>query len=80
MILSAIDVHALVKMVYSSVVAGVAVAIVFSLVILGATRSSEARRDHRTGAAAAYSAVAAAGLLLATAIVIYGLTLVSHKT
>ena len=80
MIAAAINVHALVKMLYSSVVGGVGVAVVFSIAILGATRSVEARREHRTGAAAAYSVVAAAGLLLAAAIVIYGLTLVAHKT
>jgi hypothetical protein len=80
MIAAAINVHALVKMLYSSVVAGVGVAVVFSVAILGATRSSEARREHRTIAATAYTAVAGVSLLLAAAIVIYGLTLVAHKT
>jgi hypothetical protein len=74
-----INTHALVKMLYSSVVAGVGVAVVFSIAILGTTRSSEMRRAHRTAAAATYAALAAAGLLLAAAIVIYGLILVAHK-
>ena len=38
------------------------------------------RREHRTNAAVAYTALAAAGLLLAAAMVVYGLTLVAHKT
>ena len=80
MIAAAINTHALIKMAYSSVIAGVGVAVIFSFAILGATRSSEARREHRTAAAAAYTAVAAAGLLLAAAIAIYGLTLVAHKS
>jgi hypothetical protein len=79
-IAAAINTHALVKMLYSSAAAGVGVAVVFSLAILGATRSSELRRAHRTGATAAYTALAAAGLLLSAGIVIYGLVLVAHKT
>lgn len=80
MIAAAINTHALVKMLYSSVLAGVGVAVVFSVAILGMTRSSEMRREHRTGATAAYTALAAAGLLLTAGIVIYGLILVTHKT
>jgi uncharacterized membrane protein len=80
MIAAAINTHALTKMAYSSVLAGVGVAVVFSIAILGLARSSEMRRDHRTAAGVAYTALAAAGLLLAAAIVIYGLTLVAHKT
>ena len=51
MIAAAINTHALVKMAYSSVVAGVGVAVIFSLAILGVARSSEMRREHRTTAA-----------------------------
>lgn len=80
MITGAINTHALLKMAYSSLLAGVGVTVVFSIAILGATRSSEMRRAHRAGAATAYAALAAAGLLLATATVIYGLILVAHKT
>lgn len=80
MIAAAINTHALVKMAYSSVLAGVGVAVVFSVAILGAARSSEMRREHRTAAAAAYTAVAAAGLLLAAGMVLYGLILVAHKS
>jgi hypothetical protein len=80
MIGAAINTHALVKMLYSSVLAGVGVAVAFSLAILGATRSGEMRREHRTGVAAAYTALAAIGLLAAAAMVVYGLVLVTHKT
>ena len=80
MIAAVINTHALVKMLYSSVVAGVGVAVVFSLAILGATRSGEMRRQQRAGAAAGYTALAAASLLIVGAMVIYGLVLVAHKT
>jgi hypothetical protein len=80
MIAAAINVGALLKMVYASVLAGIAIAVIFSLVILGATRSSDRRRERRTGAATAYTALAGAGLLLTSAIVVYGLILVAHKS
>ncbi|HET7049939.1 MAG TPA: hypothetical protein VFI54_16875 [Solirubrobacteraceae bacterium] len=80
MIVAAINTHALIKMVYSSVLAGVGVAVVFSVAIVGAARSSDLRREHRTAAAAAYTALAAGGLLLAVGMVIYGLILVAHKS
>jgi hypothetical protein len=75
-----IDIHALVKMLYSSLLAGVGVAVVFSIAILGVTRSSDMRRAQRPGAATAYAALATLGLLFSCAIVIYGLVLVAHKS
>jgi hypothetical protein len=79
MIAAAINTHALVRMLYTSVLAGVGVAVILSVAILGATRSGEMRREHRAAAAAAYTALAAAGLLVAGAAVIYGLMLIGHK-
>jgi hypothetical protein len=80
MIAAVIDTDALLKVLYASLLAGVSVAVVFSLAILGATRWSDMRRAQRAGAATAYAALAAVGLLLSCAIVVYGLTLVAHKT
>jgi hypothetical protein len=71
---------ALLKVLYSSLIAGVSVAIVFSIAVLGVTRSSELRRMQRTGAAAAYAALAAIGVVVSAAIVIYGVALVAHKS
>lgn len=47
MIVAAINTHALAEMAYSSVLAGVGVAVVFSLAILGVARTGEMRREHR---------------------------------
>jgi hypothetical protein len=80
MITAAIDSGALLKMLYSSAIAGVAVTVVFSLAIRGATRSSDMRRAGRSGAATAYAALAGAGLILAAAIVAYGVFLVARKS
>jgi hypothetical protein len=71
---------ALLKMAYASVAASVGVAVVFSLAVLGAVRSSDARRANRSAAAAVYTALAAVAFVISTAIVVYGLTLVIHKS
>jgi hypothetical protein len=80
MIPAAIDTAALLKMLYSSLIAGVSLAIIFSLAILGTTRSTEKRRAGHTGAAIAYAALGGIGLILAAAIVVYGVILVAHKS
>ena len=80
MIAGLIDTHALLKMAYSSLAAGVAVAVIFSIAILGATRSLEMRRAGRGGAAAAYVALALLGVLGSVAIIVVGLILVAQKS
>jgi hypothetical protein len=77
--IAAVNVTALVKMLYSSLVAGIGVALIFSVVILGAVRSTDMRRSGRGTAAAAYAALAGVGFLLAVGVVVYGLILVAHK-
>jgi hypothetical protein len=80
MIAGVIEIRELVEVAYYSVAAGITVAIVFSLTVLGAARSSEMRRERRSGASVGYTALAVVGGLLTAAIVIYGLILVTHKT
>jgi hypothetical protein len=70
----------LLRMFYSAFVAGVAIAVVFSVAIFGAVRSSDMWRSGRGSAATAYAVLAACGLLLSAAVVIYGLILVGHKS
>lgn len=71
---------ALLKMAYSAIAASVSVAIVFALGVLGAVRSGDARREHRTKAAALYTVLALVGLACSAAIVVYAMTLVVHKS
>lgn len=80
MIAALIDTTALLKMMYASLLAGVGVAVVFSLAVLGVTRSNEMRRAHRCTAATAYAVLAVVGLVPAAAIVVYGLILVTRKS
>jgi Na+/H+-dicarboxylate symporter len=75
-----INTGALLKMLYSSLLAGVSVAIVFSLTVLGVTRSSDLRRAGRSTAANAYVALALLALAVAVAIVVYGLVLMARKS
>jgi hypothetical protein len=77
--LAAVDVGALAKMLYSAVAAGLSVAVIFSIVILGSVRSIDMRRAGRGTAAAAYAALATVGVLLVAGVVVYGLILVAHK-
>ncbi len=80
MSLGTIDTSALLKMAYTSALAGVSVAVVFSLAILGATRRAEMRRAGRSSAALAYGALAVTALVVAGAIVVFGLALVGRKS
>ncbi len=80
MIATLIAVHPMLKVLYSSLLAGVGVSVVFSLAIFGATRSSDMRRSGRAAAATAFAVVAIASLLLSAGIVVYGLILVAHKS
>ena len=70
----------LLKMFYSSLAAVVAIAVVFSLGILGAIKSADMRRAGRAQAAALFATLAVAGLVLSAALVVYGLVLVAHKS
>lgn len=79
MSLALIDTGALLKVLYASLIAGVSIAVVFSAVVLGATRASDMRRLGRSTASAAYAALAAVGLVVSTAIVVYALILVTQK-
>jgi hypothetical protein len=80
MIRAAIDSGALLKMVYSSLIASIGITIIFATAILGAIRAGELRRANRSAAATAYAVLAALGITLAVAIVVYGLVLVAHKS
>ncbi|MGH2893467.1 MAG: hypothetical protein ACRDPM_09410 [Solirubrobacteraceae bacterium] len=70
----------LLKMIYSSLIAGVSVAVVFSIAIFGVIRSSDMRRANRAGASARYATLGLLALLASVAIAIVGLVIVVHKS
>jgi hypothetical protein len=59
----AVDSHALLQVVWVSLVAGVGISALFSLVILGAARAGDARRVGHGGAAAGYALLAVLAFL-----------------
>ena len=69
----------LVKVIYTSLIAGLSVALVFSIAVFGVTRSNDMRRAHRHGASARYATLGMLALLASAAIAIAGLILVVHK-
>lgn len=79
MIRATIDAAALLKMLYSSLLASLLVAVVFSTALLGAIRASDMRRAGRGGAATAYAVLAVAGVLVAGGVIVYGLILITRK-
>ena len=70
----------LLKMIYSSLIAGVSVALVFSIAVFGIIRSSDMRRANRGGASARFAALGLVALVASAAIAIAGLVLVIHKS
>jgi hypothetical protein len=58
MAIFAVEVHLLWQVIYVSLLAGVAISTLFSVVILGAARAGEAGRAGRQGAAVAFGALA----------------------
>jgi hypothetical protein len=79
MIAVVVDTSKLLKVAYSSVLAGVGVAAVFSLAIYGAARSAEMRRGHRGGAALGFATIAVLAAAVSGAAVVYGVVLVAQK-
>ncbi len=69
----------LLKMVYSSLIAGISVAVVFSVAVYGVIRSGDTRRSNRPGASARYATLGLLALLASAAIAIAGLIVVVHK-
>jgi hypothetical protein len=74
-----VDTKALIQVVVASLVAGIGVAVAFSLAILGATRFVDLRRDERRLEAAAFGLLAALCLLASTAAVVIGLIVMTSK-
>jgi hypothetical protein len=79
MLAQIIDGHAAWQAVWTAAVSGIGITIVFSLAVLGATRSTDMRRSDRPGQAAVYVALALVGLAATLAAVVYAITLITTK-
>jgi hypothetical protein len=74
-----IDTSAAWQAVWTAAVSGVGITIVFSLAVLGATRSTDMRRDDRPGQAAMYVALALVALAATLGAVVYAIALITTK-
>jgi hypothetical protein len=74
-----IDVDALWRTAWTASLAGIGVCLVFAFTVLGATRSSDMRRDSRAVPAALYGLLAVLGVAATLGIVVYGVVLITTK-
>jgi len=72
-----VDTHALLQVLWVSVLAGVGVTGAYGLAILGATRALEFGRDGRTGEAAIYAAMGILGLAAFVAAIVFGIVILT---
>jgi hypothetical protein len=78
-VIAAINVDALLELVWAAPLAVITVTVSWGLVVNGVTRALEARRDGRITIAGAYAVVAIAGGALFAAAVIFGLLIMISK-
>jgi len=74
-----VDTHALLQVVYVSLIAGVGICIVYAGAVLGITRAQEHRRGDRPREAALYGALAAISLALCGWAVVTGIAVMATK-
>jgi hypothetical protein len=74
-----IDTQAAWQAVWTAAVAGVGVTIVFSLAVLGATRSTDMRRNDHPAQAGLFALLALLGLAATIGAVVYAITLITTK-
>jgi hypothetical protein len=76
---AAVDFHSLFTVIWSSLLGGVGVSVLFSYVILGWSRAADARHEGRGGEAAAYAALSIVAVLVFAAAVVLGVTILLRK-
>jgi len=80
MVLASSTLASILRVIWSSVLVSVLVAILFSGGVVGLIRAGELRRESRGGAAAACTAAALVALAICLGAVVYGLILVGQKS
>jgi threonine/homoserine/homoserine lactone efflux protein len=77
--IAAIDTGQLFELVWAGALATVAVAICFSLVIIGAARSEDCRRHRRKGSATAYAALSVVSGVAFLGIAVFAISVITAK-
>ena len=78
--MAAIDFHALGQVIWVSIVAGVGVTVLYSIVIYSADKAGDARRDGQDGAALAYGALAILAMVVFSVAVVAGVIVMLRKS
>jgi hypothetical protein len=78
-VLAAIEWDKLLEVVWVSMLAGIGVTGVYSLIIYGGSRAAEARRAGAGGAATLYGALAVAAVLVFAGGLIFGVAIILSK-
>ena len=74
-----VDWKALGEVVLYSLLAGVGVALMYSIAIVGATRFADLRRDDRLVGAAVYAVLGVIGLAVSVAAIVAGIIVMTQK-
>jgi len=74
-----VDVGDLINVVWTSIVSGIGVCIVFSLAIVGFARATDSRRDGTGIATVAYAVMALVSLAAVMALVVFGVIVMTSK-
>jgi hypothetical protein len=77
--IAAIDVGQLFELVWAAALATIAVAICFSLVIIGAARAEDCRRNRRAGSATAYAALSVVAGAAFLGIAVFAISVITSK-
>jgi hypothetical protein len=77
--MAAIDFHALGQVIWVSLVAGVGACVLFSLVIFGADKAGDARREGQDSQALAYGALAIFAMVVFSVAVVAGVIVMLRK-
>ena len=77
--MAAVDFHALGQVVWVSLVAGVGVSVLFSLVIFGADKAGDARRAGQESQALAYGVLAVVAMVVFSVAVVVGVVVMLRK-
>jgi hypothetical protein len=74
-----VDWGALLEVVYSSLAAGVGVAVAFSIAVAGTTRFADEVRENRMTRAVLFGTLAALGLAICLAAIVLGIVVMTAK-
>ena len=77
--IAAIDWSQIFELIWAAAVAGIAVAVTFAVLIVGATRASDHRRADRGGVAAAYIVLAGVAAVVFAGGVVLGISIIVSK-